>query len=240
MQKILEQVGLNDREVKVYLATLELGESTVLPIAKKADIKRTYCYDILSDLQKKGLVSFYEKNNRRRYVAENPSKIADILKGRLDDFRAILPDLRSIYNHSPQKPRVRYFEGIEGILSLYDEVIKDKPKALDAISSPAHIEEFIGEHFFDYLTKLTTINTFSRDIVAFSAQKSRFVSWLNQNNFQYKIMPQDSAIATDIMIYDNKFIQISYTQEIHAVVIESTGIADTQKALFEIIWNSCK
>jgi regulator of extracellular matrix RemA (YlzA/DUF370 family) len=42
------------------------------------------------------------------------------------------------------------------------------------------------------------------------------------------------------MIYDQKLAMISYGRETHAVVIESSEIVETQKALFEVLWESSK
>ena len=64
IQEILKEIVLSDKEAKVYLSVLELGESTVLPISKKSEYKRTYCYDILSDLVEKNLVSYVVKKGK--------------------------------------------------------------------------------------------------------------------------------------------------------------------------------
>jgi len=238
IEEILKNAGLDDKEVKVYLATLELSESTVYPISKKAGIKRTYCYDILANLQKKKLVSYFEKNNRRRYVAENPSKIAEDLKNRLDDFRAILPDLRAIYNHAPEKPQVRYFEGTEGVITVYNEVLKTKPKELLGISSPKKIEHVLGDFFFRYIQKTAEIGLHSRDLViAEDTKLSGAFRELNPGTQKLKILPRDIKMATDTMIYNNTVVMISYAKNIHAVVIESKEIAETQKMIFEVLWH---
>ena len=41
LEKILKNIGLNEKEAKIYLALLELGKSKVPEIAKKAELKRT-------------------------------------------------------------------------------------------------------------------------------------------------------------------------------------------------------
>jgi sugar-specific transcriptional regulator TrmB len=235
--KILEQIGLNDREIKVYLATLELGESTVLPISKKSGIKRTYCYDILDDLKKKNLVSYYEKNGRRRYLAEDPQIIEDLLKNRLREFDSILPDLRAIYNKSVEKPKMRYFEGKEGIISIYNEILKTRPKTLDAIGSLDKIENYLGDYFKEYLKKIAANKTQSRDLVTENSYAFSKSTLLKSDLQQVRILPASNPISTDMMIFDNKLVMISYGDDVHAVVIESSAIVASQKAMFEIIWN---
>src|SRR3990172_11148664 len=97
MEESFEQLGLDKNEAKIYLAVLALGESTVLPISKKAGIGRTYCYDILESLAEKGFVSFVEIRGRRRYSATEPKLVKKLITQKISQFNAILPDLEALY-----------------------------------------------------------------------------------------------------------------------------------------------
>ena len=230
----LQSFGLNEHESAVYLAALELGESTVLPIAKKAGIKRTYCYDILADLQKKQLISFFEKNNRRRYVAEKPEKIEEILHEKLKNFKNILPELKSIYNRAPEKPKIRYFDGENGIISIYEMLLKTKE--FDAIASPADIYKRIGEYFNEYEKKQRQRNIKIRELITADGVEAEYIKAYQKPRQEARVLPENVKIATDMIIFENKLAMISYVGEMHAVLIESSAIIETQKALFEIIW----
>lgn len=238
VEKILIEAGLNDREVKVYLATLELGQSTVLPISKQAGVKRTYCYDILADLQKRGLVSYFEQNNRRRYVAEDPKKLEHMLKERLDNISLVLPELRSIYNKSGEKPKVRYFEGKEGVLSIYRELATQK--SFDAIASPQYIYRHLGKDFEALSKKIGASNTTIRELITGEGVGAEYIMDYKKPLQEARVLPDYVKISTDLLMYADKLAIISYAEHIHAVVIESKDIINTQKALFEVIWQQAK
>jgi len=53
INKILRNLGLNEKEAKIYLACLELGSATVQEVAQKSSIKRTNIYNLLGSLKKK-------------------------------------------------------------------------------------------------------------------------------------------------------------------------------------------
>ena len=53
----LQELGLSEKEARVYLALFELGPSVVSGLAKKAGINRSTTYVILETLAKRGLVS---------------------------------------------------------------------------------------------------------------------------------------------------------------------------------------
>lgn len=234
IESSLKSIGLNYREIQVYLATLELGSSTVTPISKKSGFKRTYCYDILEDLKKKSLVSYIEKNGRRHYFAEDPKKIEDELSNNLKSFQTLLPELRSIYNNPTEKPRIRYYEGKEGILFVYDELLKTP--SFDAIASPQHVVSGLGEFFTEYAKKQKARKIKIREMITQEGSSVDYIQQYKKPLQEARLLPRGIVITTDMLIYENKLAIISYSNEIHAVVIESSSIIETQKALFEIIW----
>ena len=64
-QSSLEYAGMKPKEAKIYLALLELGEASVVQIAKSAGIKRTTVYNILPDFINRGIVSTTLKRSEK-------------------------------------------------------------------------------------------------------------------------------------------------------------------------------
>ncbi len=234
----LKSIGLHYREIQVYLATLELGESTVTPISKKSGFKRTYCYDILEELKRKKLVDYIEKDGRRRYFAEDPKRIEEKLKSNLTGFQELLPELRSIYNKAPQKPKVRYFEGKEGIISLYEEA--QKAEELLAIGSISSIYQHLGDFFDQHIEHIVKKKMKIRELIVHEETSPEYIKHYKKPLQEARYLPKGINITTDMMIFANKLAMISYEGDLHAVVVESSSIVDTQKALFEMIWNQAE
>ena len=236
IQQALIDSGLNELETNVYLAVLELEESTVLPIAKKAAIKRTYCYDILSSLANKGLVSYVQKNNRRRYQALDPKKMQQLLKDRFDNFQEVLPELTSLYKTSG-KPKVSFYDGKDGIISIYKQLWK--VSKVDAIASPSQIEKYLGDWWKKFSVKILVTKKFMlRELIPLGEPKANYHSFFKKPYHMLRFLPKGIKLTTDMMIFENKLVLISYGANLHAVVIEDSSIVDTQKALFEIIWKA--
>ena len=57
-QKLFSNLGVDEKEAKVYLSALEIGSSPVSEIAVKAKMNRVTTYGFLEKLVKKGMVSF--------------------------------------------------------------------------------------------------------------------------------------------------------------------------------------
>src|SRR6185369_16302548 len=74
---ILRRHGLNENDILVYRALLELGRSKTGPIMKKAAISSSSTYTSLSALLDRALVSFQVKNNIKYYQAESPDSLIE-------------------------------------------------------------------------------------------------------------------------------------------------------------------
>src|SRR3989344_8865095 len=107
---ILEEFGLTEKEAKLYLALLELGQSTSSDLIKKLDYYSKTVYELLEKLMKKGLVSYVIKSNIKYFEAVNPEKFLDMLKEEEDNIKEkenklkeILPKLKKLKETSKEK-----------------------------------------------------------------------------------------------------------------------------------------
>lgn len=233
MEKILGQVGLNDREVKVYLAALELGESTVLPIANKASVKRTYCYDILADLEKKHFVTHIEKNGRRRYVVADPKNIEKTIKDHITNFQTILPELSALYKPNKEKPSVRFYEGPKEVARIYEEVEKAKQILVYCgLESIGHIVP----GFSEFLVRVLSSKTPIRELAPRTAKTIEQQKEYKFHGKELRLLPDRLVFSTDNIIFDDKVAMISYGETVHGLLVESKAIAETQTIIFEELW----
>jgi len=234
--KTLADVGLDDKETKVYLALLELGTSTVQPIAKKAGVIRPNCYPILDALIGKGLVSYFEKNNRRRYVAEDPQVLLRMMKQRWEGINELLPELRSIYNLSPIKPKVRFYEGREGIIAAYEELVQEK--WYNNISSPDAFVPVNAEYGIELGRRIAEKGIRARELLIMPEEAPKYLKFYKKPLQQVRYLPKDTPHTTDMNICENKVFFISFDRDLHVIVIEGSGIIKTLNMMFEYVWNS--
>jgi sugar-specific transcriptional regulator TrmB len=123
----LRKLGLNAKEAKVYLASLELGPTSAQSIAKATGLTRPTTYEIIKKLENKELFAQTKGNKKRFFAAQSPEKILGLLKTQrreLDEkereFIRIISTLESRY--SKDKEKIKLFIGAEGIKSL-EEII---------------------------------------------------------------------------------------------------------------------
>ena len=123
----LKEAGLTDGEIKVYLALLEIGSSTVGPILAKSGITRSIIYRILERLIKKGLVSYITKEKTKYYQAAQPDKLLDYIDNREKELKQnknkvekLIPQL-ILKQKSAKKTEASIYEGFKGLITAYDK-----------------------------------------------------------------------------------------------------------------------
>lgn len=80
--EVLEELGFEEREAKIYLSLLQEQEQTALSLARKTNIDRTTIYDILEKLIQKGIVSLITKNDSKTFKALQTKQLLTHFKER--------------------------------------------------------------------------------------------------------------------------------------------------------------
>ncbi len=241
----LEQIGLRKRQIDIYLALLQMGEATVQEIANKTKVKRTTVYSILDVLIANGLATFIEKEGHRTYFAENPKKVIlyfknqeQELKTKLNKFSEIIPELSSIYNIQATKPKIRFYEGVEGLKQVFEETLTIKPhEEILAIATAALIHEVLGDEWVNnYLTRRVGGKIKQRAIVEDSAWGREHQKNDKKENRVTRLVPKEKfPFSNEVNIFGNKVMIASFKDQI-GVIIESADVARTQRAIFELAW----
>lgn len=238
----LEQLGLNYNEQKVYLTALQLEKATANQIAHQANLKRPTTYDVLYRLQSRNFLYETTENKKRYFMANHPNKLLEIIESQKRSLEADMPALTSILNTLPKKPKVAYFEGIDGITQLYEDTLKSLERGDEIL---AYVTEdtinYLEDYAADYVARRSERGVKLRGIY----QKSKKLNkYLDNNKSQLRSTrladPKKFFLKNEINIYADKMIIITYHPEPYGVLIESKEVIDTQRAIFEMAWQGLK
>src|SRR3989338_9971780 len=108
---ILQEFGLDDKEVKVYISLVEKGELNAYTLAKITGIHRSTTYAILERLLAKGFISEIQKDGKTFYSAIQIGKIAYKIKEKESLLLSLIPEFERIKEEGIS--RVRVFESKE-------------------------------------------------------------------------------------------------------------------------------
>ena len=121
---ILEDIGLTNAEIKVYMALLELGTSTAGPILEKSGLQSSVVFMTLNKLVDRGFVSFIKEGTRKHYQAANPKHIIEFIDEKKERFEKILPELMLKQESATKKPEVVTYRNIRGVKQLLFELLE--------------------------------------------------------------------------------------------------------------------
>jgi len=236
---ILQNLGLNEKEAKVYLACLELGSATVQEVSDKAGVKRTSVYNFLEDMKVRGFITEVKHGKRILLIAEDPQtllKKADEQKRQLEEM---LPEFLSIYNLPGEKPKVKFYQGVEGLKRVYEDTLEEGSPIYLISDYEQMFEALDSEWMWDYAKRRTEkgIKAFSIAKEGARAQEVKVndVEQLRETRFVKEV-----DFETEINIYGNKVALLSFRRPYAGVIIEDRTIAQTLKSMWKIVWNQAK
>jgi sugar-specific transcriptional regulator TrmB len=230
----------------VYIAMLELGESTMTKIAKRANLKRPTVYLIIDELNILGLSSEIMKGKKKFYSAVHPKRFVELAKFRADQADKILPELVAIQKND-LKPKVRMLEGVRGAQIAYQEAfasLNNREEGLWLGNITFMIENF-PELLEEYNILIKKIRDPHIRELIYGGEKSRkwvedMQSKVPKNHFVKYLGKGDSFGMTDQFIIGDKVINFSLGKEIFVLIVESKEMAQSQRAMFEILWDQVK
>jgi len=126
IEEDLKQLGLADKEAKIYFTLIKLGASTASDIAKESGENRTTVYSVLSRLIGQELVTMDVQDITTYYLAESPQKILEIVSKQKENLdkkdqlaKKVVKELQPLYREKGlYSPRVKIFVGDSGIRDM--------------------------------------------------------------------------------------------------------------------------
>ncbi|MBI5135241.1 hypothetical protein HZA86_03350 [Candidatus Uhrbacteria bacterium] len=242
LEQSLQAQGFSDKAAKIYIALLQIGEGSVIDIAKKAELKRTTVYNILPDLIRQGLVESTVKNKHHIFFIDDVRRLELDAQEKVKSVGALLPQLKAIQNILPQKPKITFYEGVGGMKELYQDTL-DSMQHGGTILSYTGLTDFFDmmpkEYYAWYVEERAKKKILIKIIAPDSPITRQWAKDAVKDVRQMKIIPsKDFRFKGDTEIYANKVALISYAENFLGVIIESKEIHEMQKTMFELLWDS--
>ena len=246
MIETLKKFGLSTKEAKVYLSMIELGTAPVSDIAKKARINRSTTYVLLQSLAERGLISTSDHTHGRLYTPAPPERIVHYLEetakkynGLVGIANSILPELKSMYVGVGPKPKVQFFEGLEGIQTAYEDTLTSN-ETIRAFASIENMHKALPHYFPEYYKRRAAKKIHIRAIFPDTPEAQERMKHNQEEAREAYLVPKELySFSPEINIYDNKIVFMSLVEKF-ALIIESHELADALKKAFDLSWEYAK
>ena len=247
LAKTLQAFGLSEPEANIYLALLEIGPQPASVIAKKAGLKRGHTYNVLTFLLEKGVIQEFTKDKVKYFTCSSPLVLVSLLERRGEEIESkkrtliqVIPDLERIRNPMAVQPKVRLFQGIEGIKEIYEDTLREKDPNLYAIGDfdhyfPREKSPELNDWMWEYCKRRAKKGICYMGIVNKSATTDLAFKKRKAEKRKFKML-QNIDLPVEINIYGNKVSIISSSQDMVGLIIEDKPTADMFRNLHQAFW----
>lgn len=255
IKKLIKNLGLNNKEASVFISIYKLGNPSVKDIARDTEITRTHIYDINSSLLEKGLISESEKRGVKHYESlDHAGLIAHISiqqkkwKKVEKDFEQAASLFKNLKQNTSQKTKVRFYEGIKGITTVFEQARQDLSKLPESKRRlitvwPTEKLEKTYPGFYEKEIYFNMKGLKKRDIMYESEMTETYIKKYSKGptKHDYRIWPNEKGeFPTDALCWGNKVAYTDVEGYPSSIVIESKAVSDTFRMYFEEMWLSLK
>jgi len=244
----LEQFGLTKGEAKVYLALLKIGKSRIGDIIKESGVSHSKIYDMLSRLEKKGLVGTVSVKNRKQFEAKSPNMLTNILNENEEklnqqktNLATLMPNLLRVSKNPETKQEAEILYGLRGIKTFTE-------RSLEALKQ--------GDTY--YILGATKLSNDKLEAYYFDWQKRRVKKGIKAK-ILYNYSPDArSKLREKLPLTEVKYLQKDFGNKLVIIIagdyvgteifsenplcfsIKNREAANTYKAYFEMFWKQAK
>jgi sugar-specific transcriptional regulator TrmB len=148
-RRVLQDLGLTDYEIKVYLVLLDNPGSQASDAGRLAGVPVSKIYEVLSNLERKGWVESQQSKRPTRYFPKSPSTALQAVRIRLErelksNEEYLLHELMPRYSRkeTQERPEIWIVRGEYNILAKVQETI-DRCKKEILVVVPSALNEVI-------------------------------------------------------------------------------------------------
>lgn len=232
--QILQDIGLTNAEIKVYLALLELGTSTAGPILDKSKLQNSVVHMTLHKLLDKGFITYVKEGKRNHYQATNPKNIVNFINEKKQRFQEILPELLLKQQQAKVKPDIITFKGSKGIKELLLELLEAGGKEHHTFGSTKE-SLMLGDAWWVWYHKQRAKKNIKAKLL-FNESLKNWQAEIKYPKSQVKYTKQGFEPLTETIIRNHSVGIIIWTDKPMGVLIKNSAAAVSYNHFFEMLW----
>lgn len=240
---LLQEMGLSSKEAEIYQILLKIGVTPAKAVVLEADMPRGTVYEILEQLTQKRLIEqFQNEKNITLFRARHPYAMKEFIESQKEKISqtevkldSLFPDFINLYNQTQNRPGVKFYEGVEGIKKVYENILKENKNFLliRASFEPTYEKEIVPAILDDFIKQRVKNNI---SVTAITSQQTQAHPEKDKNNLFERqwVAPELYNSPVEINIYGDKVAFLSFGKEVVGMIIESQQIAESLRQVFNL------
>lgn len=235
----LQNLGLTDKEARVYQALLQLGETSAYAISNKSGLKKPTTYVVLEDLRHKGFVQKIPRAKKMRFKAKPPEEMFALAEEKMDIARRAMPKLQALQREEQKKVNVMYFEGVNGIKQMLEyraREMEGKEMVGFYATDPDDKSELVKYFRSEWNEKMLKLGITMRGIVPEHPSLKSYRKTDKKYGREMKIVPCETYSSDTAIDVVGDVVRIQDYKNLQGVVLENADVAKTVREIFEMVW----
>ncbi len=257
IQKELEKFGLSKGQAKIYLLLVTYKELRIQEIVRLAHIPRSSVYENLKKLYELGIAEEIIENSFKKIRPYSVGAMRHGLDERMLELKRLTSDLEKLekslalatVNKANSSTVVRYYKGRSGARQLYWNTLKAKNTIY--VMSDWGRGRYVGMKFYERFVaesrergikekvlinptaaNLESIRVYTYPGSPISRTKLADIRAIDEKNIKIK---------GDVLMYDDIYANVYLKNvEINGFEIDSSQFVETQRSIFESLWETAK
>lgn len=243
----LEGLGFTAGEARVYIALLELGETTTGAIIDRSKISGSKVYGILNRLMEKGLASYIMREKTKYFQAAQPNRLLDYVERKEAELaeqkrtvETILPSLEKLRAATETAQSAQIYEGYEGMRTVFNLILETVPAGgeyhvffLGSELGDRKLVEFIKSHHRRRIKRGVRVK-----LMGDAASRQFFKPFAGIEGWEVRFYPQPLPLG--VYIFADYVATLSFGEKPTVFLIKSRGIAEAYRNFFIGLWKKSK
>jgi|GEM_PF-1261654 predicted DNA-binding transcriptional regulator len=244
IKELMRRLGLKEREGRIYLTCLQYKNGLfIFEIAKLTRIMRSTVDLTVRRLVQRGFLNRIKVGRRLRFMADAPEALLFRQKQLVEDLEQVVPMLAKLGSQK-QETEVIYFEGGEGYVRAYEDVLlnltfaEGEKKDLLSFSSGVDALRLYPNMQKQFINKRIKAGAWYKAIAPQDSRKVR--EWVSDPKALrvVKYMPEGTKrFNIDMQTYADNVMLYSPAPPAGGVVIRNAKIAESMRSLFALVWS---
>lgn len=239
----LRQLGLTDHDVLIITFLFHADKASVESISRQTAISYSTCEYLCNNLHRMGvLILMMEKGSQVFSLCSEHEFLAwmeDKKRKIVDEYRSSMGDMQQFFKSHREKswkPEFLYFQGVEGIKDIYEDMLTSKTPIYGWRDIPL-IQKFLGKTFLDeYIKRRADKGIQSLAIMPDNATNRKYSAQDQKRTAKFL---KGFSIPGEIRVYDGKTAIISFHKNnLVGFLLTSEIIYNIFKTIFDQTWKA--
>lgn len=243
--ELWKRLSGDERIAQIYDVLLEVSELSLRELAERIHVPRTTLYPALDWLKNRGLISQKESGREVRFVAAPPHVWLHVVEETRAQAEALkhavdvqLPGWASAYEVT-HRPRVRAFEGEEGLKALRSEVFSLDGEVWEYFAVDAALKEMAK---LEQGKRVQGTSRIPKGRVLMALEHAEDVPpFFDRRTCEVRWIPlQETPFAGSITFVGSRVYLLASRAEPMGLVIESGDLVAMLQTLYQAKWDTAR